>query len=47
MINFSKLKPVKLDINNPKIKEILENTQKAIQKSIEQAKNNLRFPSWK
>lgn len=47
IINFSKIKAIKLDVNNSKVKEILKNTQKAIQKSIEQTKNNLRFPYWK
>jgi len=44
MVDFTKLKAVKLDTNSSKIKEILKNTQKAIQKSIEQAKNNSKFP---
>lgn len=47
MIDFSKLKPIKIDINDPKVKEILENTKKAIEKCQKRAKNNIRFPFWK
>lgn len=44
MIDLSKLKPVEIDINCPKVKLIIENTQKAIAKTIEQSKKNIRFP---